>query len=142
MDRIVIGTGRCGSTLLSDMLAEHPDGMVLSEFFVSTDPARGWPDGNTVTAESFVELLERTEPVGSLYASRSMRIKENRLNTRPVAAKRPRPSTLTTPSMVSVTLPNFTDDPFALFDEMLATARSHPTQSLADHFQMLIGWLG
>ena len=29
----VVGTGRCGSTMLSAMLGEHPDVLSMSEFF-------------------------------------------------------------------------------------------------------------
>jgi hypothetical protein len=29
----VVGTGRCGSTMLSAMLREHPDVLSMSEFF-------------------------------------------------------------------------------------------------------------
>ncbi len=31
----VVGTGRCGSTMLSDMLRAHPDILSLSEFMVA-----------------------------------------------------------------------------------------------------------
>jgi len=34
MGTIVIGTGRCGSTLISDLVNQHPDILSLSEFFV------------------------------------------------------------------------------------------------------------
>jgi putative sulfotransferase len=37
----IVGTGRCGSTMLSNMIREHPRILGLSEFFISvTDCAR------------------------------------------------------------------------------------------------------
>ena len=35
--RFILGTGRCGSTILSKMLDVHPDVCVLSEFLVAPD---------------------------------------------------------------------------------------------------------
>jgi hypothetical protein len=40
MDRFIVGTGRCGSTLLSQMLAEHPAVLSLFELFNGIDAAR------------------------------------------------------------------------------------------------------
>lgn len=31
----IVGTGRCGSTMLSNMLRKHPDVLSLSEFLVA-----------------------------------------------------------------------------------------------------------
>ena len=35
--RFIVGTGRCGSTILSKMLDEHPTVAVLSVFLISLD---------------------------------------------------------------------------------------------------------
>ena len=40
MDRFVVGTGRCGSTLLSRMLAEQPQTLSVFEYFNGLDAAR------------------------------------------------------------------------------------------------------
>ena len=46
----VVGTGRCGSTLLSRLLREHPDVLSMSEFFstlriAAASGPRGFPVG-------------------------------------------------------------------------------------------------
>ena len=38
--RFIIGTGRCGSTILSKMLNVHPEICVLSEFLVALDAVK------------------------------------------------------------------------------------------------------
>ena len=43
----IVGTGRCGSTMLSNMLREHPKVLSLSEFFAWT------VDAGTALAEAF-----------------------------------------------------------------------------------------
>jgi hypothetical protein len=40
VDRFIVGTGRCGSTLLSRMLAECPDVLSIFEYFNGIDMAR------------------------------------------------------------------------------------------------------
>jgi len=39
MERFVVGTGRCGSTLLSEMLGRHPGLLSIFEFFTGLDAA-------------------------------------------------------------------------------------------------------
>ena len=38
----VVGTGRCGSTLLSRLLREHPDVLSMSEFFSTLLESAPW----------------------------------------------------------------------------------------------------
>jgi len=46
MDRFIVGTGRCGSTLLSRMLRCNPELLDLSEFYSGLDAgpsdSQGW----------------------------------------------------------------------------------------------------
>ena len=40
MNRFIVGTGRCGSTLLSKMIARNPEVLSLFEYFNGLDGAR------------------------------------------------------------------------------------------------------
>lgn len=52
---IVLGTGRCGSTMLSDVVNEHRKVLSLSEFFACLDPL-GFADGE-LDGPEFWKLL-------------------------------------------------------------------------------------
>jgi hypothetical protein len=62
----VVGTGRCGSTLLSEMLGDHPEILSLSEFFASVAPFRfvpsHWGGDTGLNREEFARSLLRPRP--------------------------------------------------------------------------------
>jgi sulfotransferase family protein len=63
----VVGTGRCGSTLLSRVLREHPDVLSLSEFFgilrlAGASGRSGFPVFD-LTGEQLWDLLARPFPM-------------------------------------------------------------------------------
>ncbi len=55
MDRFVVGSGRCGSTLLSRMLDAHPDVVSIFEFFTGLDVMRRF--SAELDASTLVSLL-------------------------------------------------------------------------------------
>ena len=61
MDRFVVGSGRCGSTLLSRMLALHRDVVSLFEVFNGLDGARRF-DPTPVSGAAIGELLGAEQP--------------------------------------------------------------------------------
>ncbi len=137
MDRFVVGTGRCGSTLLSRMLAQSPQVLSLFEFFggldlslrFSTEPM----DGN-----GFADLISREQPVVTAFLSRGYTVPEIIYPFGPKARyKREDPL----PWILVGTLPRLSDDPDALFDEVMAFAPGLPKQPLALHYRQLFDWL-
>src|SRR4029077_2615778 len=63
----VVGTGRCGSTLLSRVLREHPDVLCMSDFFgilrlAGASGRSGFPVGDLTGAELW-DLLARPFPM-------------------------------------------------------------------------------
>lgn len=55
--RFIVGTGRCGSTILSTMLDQHPDIAVLSEFFVSLDYLKRYGE-RSVDGDELATILD------------------------------------------------------------------------------------
>jgi putative sulfotransferase len=131
---IIVGTGRCGSTLLSDALGAHPRVLSLSEFFVSLSPfgfLPGEPDG-----ERFWRVL--AEP----------RLKPNTLirNGRPVSEFRylEEPGRFPAgriPAVSLVTLPALVRGHDELFDELAAEVPTWPAAPMAGHYARLFAWL-
>ena len=62
MQRFIVGTGRCGSTLLSRMLAESPHLLSLSEFFNGLDMSERFAP-EPIDGETLAELIGREQPV-------------------------------------------------------------------------------
>lgn len=131
---LILSTGRCGSTMISDLLNRHPEILSLSEFFVPLGPeafARSRPDGErmwrTLTTQSaglhamlkdghtVDEALYRHDAPGARFTLADM------------------------PPIMAVTLPHLTDDPEALLDALEPQVRARPRMPLADHYRALFG---
>lgn len=77
---IVLGTGRCGSTLLSTMLRDHPEVVSISELFsFVTDFGmrieRAFPN-HPVTGEEFWAILAEPQPRQSLVLANGLQMPE------------------------------------------------------------------
>ena len=133
MQRFVIGTGRCGSTLISNMLAMHPDCLMLSEFLAAIDRPNMFKPGD-FTGEQVAEMLHTNLPVGE-YAIHRGRIGEELLY------KPDDYSTMVIPAVMIAALPMLSKEPDRLFNEIIAFVRTQPSQPLADHYLQLMEWL-
>ena len=81
---LVLNTGRCGSTLLSDVVAEHPDALSVSELFSSVpehELVERYLDGT-----AFWQLLSRRTRVDLMMLRCGIGVDELRY---PVDAPRP-----------------------------------------------------
>lgn len=131
----VIGTGRCGSTLLSTLLAEHPDALVLTEFFGGLDVLDRFAEGD-ITGGQLAAILARDNELTNLWVNRNFTVKETVLDMSAVAKEHSR-----IPPLMFVMLPSLSDDPQGLFDEVIQWAKKQPTQPLSRHYPELFGWL-
>jgi hypothetical protein len=134
--RFIVGTGRCGSTLLSSMLALHPGVCSIFEFFTGLDWGSRFAEG-PVSGPAFAELIGRPQPVIDAVLRRGYPVEEV---SYPFGRGRfARGDSM--PWILVAMLPRLSDDPDRLFDQLIEFARALPTQPLRSHYPQLFGWL-
>ena len=124
MDRFIVGTGRCGSTLLSRMLGEHRAVASVFEFFNGIDRARRFAAA-PVTGAEIAELIAAEQPFVTAVLRRGYQVSEI---VYPFESGRHRRDDPLPWILVSM-LPRLCDDPDAFFDDVMAMLRSQPAQS-------------
>jgi hypothetical protein len=134
-----VGTGRCGSTMLSMILNEHPDVLSLSEFFtILKDPRRPAEfltrrfDG----AELWRKLASPVPAIDQMVRD-GMRTPGLRY---PYETGRFSPQT-GVPLICHGILPMLSADPDALFDRLAAAVPGWPSRPAADQYRALFGLL-
>ena len=137
MDRFIVGTGRCGSTLLSRMIAEHPDVLSVFEFFNGLDMTKRFRREPVGGAE-LAALISQEHPFVTMVLKRGYTVEEITYPFGPGARYTPEQGL---PWVLVSTLPRLTDDPDALFDEVLSFAKTMPRQPLPEHYRQLFAWL-
>lgn len=140
IDRFIIGTGRSGSTLLSRMLAQNSNILVLSEFFAGVDNLDRFPT-DPVSGERFAGMLSGTDEIVTLIGARAEGIKEILYTDEQV-----RQGSWTGVSGVPTTLSTLApaldpSDPERLFRDIIDVARAQPTRAVADQYRALFAWL-
>ncbi len=133
MDRsVIISNGRCGSTLLSDLIVDEPETLSAQEFFTSMAP---WPRRTEVLsgAEYWNVLASPKAELGVLF----------RLGVSPKEVRYPATGRFARdlgalPRILAITLPKLTDDPDALFDELARRVPEFPRQSAPAHHQAFL----
>ena len=132
---LVLSTGRCGSTMLSDVLDTHPDVLSLSEFFASVGLkafAR-----KRLNGKALWEICRRHSP-----GLRVLLAGEGRDRTfYPFDAPGARFTPENVPSMLCRTLPRLTPDFESLYDELESVMLVRPRAALGDQYRFMFDWL-
>ncbi|MBW2274074.1 MAG: sulfotransferase [Deltaproteobacteria bacterium] len=153
MDRFIVGSGRCGSTLLSLMLAENPRVLSVFEFFTGLDMARRFVP-HAISGEEIAYLIAQEQPFVTAVIRRGYRAEEITYPYAPYAphankddddsgearSRHTRDDPL--PWLLVSMLPRLTQDPDNLFDRLIAQARRQQDQLPAAHYRELFEWLG
>lgn len=139
----IVGTGRCGSTMLSKLLREHPSILSLSEFFsVITDFYRIIPEAlaeDPIEAAQLWEILSANSQRPNFLLRYDITVDELLYPYRAPTARFNAETGV--PAILQVTLPHLTDDHDALFDEVQQFALSQPPALMREHYQALFTWL-
>lgn len=138
MARFVVGTGRCGSTLLSRMLTMNKKVLNVFELFSGIDQFfRFQPE--PVDGAALAAQLRLDHPMLTMVMRRGGSVPEvvypfdsptSRYNLGdPV------------PWALGIAIPRISDDPDALFDELLEFVEASPCDTLAVHYRRIFEWL-
>jgi putative sulfotransferase len=140
----IVGTARCGSTMLSNMLREHPRVLSLSEFFsfVSDfDRARLAQilSHAPIDGRGFWEFVAATTPLLSLALRHRIESAESIYPCDSPAARFSRRTGV--PAILHATLPHLTEDHDRLFDILRDEVCAWPQARMGEHYARLFGWL-
>ncbi|MEN3614215.1 sulfotransferase [Plantactinospora sp. ZYX-F-223] len=132
---IIISTGRCGSTLLSDLIAEQPDTLSVQEFFMAVEP---WTDvRDKLSGAAYWSRLSSPRPeLATLF----------RIGLAPVEVCYPEDgrwagNLVELPRILATTLPKISSDPDHLYDTLAELVPGFPDQPVARHHQMFLDML-
>lgn len=131
----IVSTGRCGSTMLSNMVRMHPEILSVSEFLTSL--ASRALRGRSMTGEAVFQRLNTLSPAGRALLGNGLFIDEFLYRLGPDARYRADE----VPAIMCATLPHLTDDPEPLWDHLAAALRSRGEDSLAAHYRFAFEWL-
>lgn len=138
----IVGTGRCGSTLLSSFLRDHPAVLSLSELFVFLTDLGGridqaFPEG-PLSGRAFWRLLSTPHPRQTLMLRHDVMMDE--------ALYRPGPGRRYTresgvPALLATTLPHLFDAPEEVMDALAPFVQDGPAAPIGVHYRRLFDHL-
>ena len=134
--RFIVGTGRCGSTLLSRMLAECPAVASLDEVLNGLDVARRF-QREPIAGPAFAALLTAEQPVLTATLRRGYPVEEVVYPFGRGRFRRGEPM----PYLAGACLPRLSDDPDALLDALTDFARGLPAAPAPDQLRRVFDWL-
>jgi hypothetical protein len=133
----IVGSGRCGSTMLSRMLTRHPDVLSVSEFFCTLTPGSADLPLGKVNGQQLWRVLSSPEPSLDGIVRDGLATPEL---CYPYGRGRFNVDT-GVPRICHMTLPTLTDDPDAMFDKLAAEVPTWPTRSAAEQISALFDYL-
>ncbi|MCK9541443.1 MAG: sulfotransferase [Novosphingobium sp.] len=140
MERFIVGTGRCGSTLLSRMLGHNRRLLSMNEFWSVPDREGVFQQGQFAGPEA-ADILCRSNLLNDLVISRTAHLDAGatghsiRKEARAFALKAHR-----LPA-IQIFLAGLSDDHEGLIAATLAQVRGQPRQSLAAHWRRMFDFL-
>lgn len=136
--RFVVGTGRCGSTLLSRMLAENQKTLNIFELFSGLDTSFRFSD-RSVPGPELAHHLRLDHPMLTMVMKRGGAVPEVVYPFGAPGARHVLGDPV--PWALAIAIPRISDEPDALFDALLARVEAAPTRPLAQHYRDIFDWL-
>ncbi len=132
---LILGTARCGSTLVSRILRAHPEILSLSELFATAGPRAFRPD--RLDGRAFWTGLARPDRGLSRVANPRAAPSEFLYGK----VENPRFDPYHCPPILAVTLPHLLPQPDALFQALGPVMAARGRGALADHYRALFAEL-
>jgi len=136
--RFVVGTGRCGSTLLSRMLAMNQKVLNVFELFSGLDTSFRFTD-RKVSGPELAHHLRLDHPMLTMVMKRGGEVPEVVYPFGEPGSRHALGDPI--PWALAIAIPRISETPDALFDELLARVEGAPTQPLARHYREIFDWL-
>jgi putative sulfotransferase len=133
---LILSSGRCGSTLLSDLIAAEPETLSAQESLISRNLDR-WQSDDKMTGSEYWSVLSTP----SLQWETVVRIGAIAGEFRYPTTGRWAGKLASLPPIAMVTLPAISADPDSLFDLLGARVPDFPEQTLAQHHVMFLDLL-
>lgn len=139
----IVGTGRCGSTLLSNLIRGNPDIASISEFYsLASDFGARYPElfpEGPITGEQYWALIGEGYPRADLMVRFDVAMPEVIYPFNEPGHRFNRETGV--PLISQTTLPHLTDDFDALYDELEAVIRPRPLATVREHYIATFEWL-
>ncbi len=139
----IVGTGRCGSTMLSDLINQHPDILSLSEFFSHlTDLGGRIPELFTpkiMDGKEFWKIISAITPRQSLMLKHDVTTLEFLYPFKSPSTKYSAKTGI--PAILHITLPHLTKDHDQVFIELRQYICQQGPSKIRTHFDQLFRWL-
>lgn len=138
----IVGTGRCGSTLLSKMVKHHPTCLSISEFFpviadLGFQIAPIFQD-NLISGDKLWHLITATYPRERILLRHNL-VMDEMLYPMTETSRFNRHTGV--PAIMRTMLPHLTEHPESLFDDLQTWCLQRPDAPPTQHFQALFQYL-
>lgn len=131
---IVLNSGRCGSTMISNIIREHPRILSISEFFRCLGET--FYDRHSIGGKGMWKKLSQPSPSVRMFLRNPSKTKEILY---PFDAEKARFTPDNIPPIMAIPLPHMTTSFESLYNELESTVSKQPRQSMSDHYRSLFG---
>jgi putative sulfotransferase len=135
---VIISTGRCGSTLLSDLIAEDRETLSVYESLLPVMGPLTLMPATELTGTEYWAMMSEVEPPGSPLLRVGVVPPEFAY---PGKGRWPAGNAAMLPPILHACLPKISADPDQLFDALAVTVPQFPAQPLGLHQRMLLDLL-
>lgn len=140
----ILGTGRCGSTILSRMIDLHPKVAVLSELFVAMDFIKKYGE-RVVAGDELASILDcglaSTGEMKHIAAHLATPEIAFDMASAPITVSPENYRDGVLPDMILLPLANLFEDPVPIFDELINYASEQAPRLLSEQYLILFNWM-